>query len=424
DGFPLIGLKFLFEREWKEGGYIFPDGDPEVDARMKQEEAGRVVWMEYFNANGRDACMFKDYKVLREMLIRTSGIPHRLRGGFWLLCSGSWHVRPEPQYYVNLVKNHVGIPSPFMEEIEKDVRRSLPEHPAYQSKIGIDALRRVLTSYSWRNLTIGYAQALNIISAVLLLYMKEEDAFWVLCGIVERILPDHYTKTLVGSVIDQSVFTALVKTHLPNLAAHMDKLYMDLSTISVPWFVCLFLNNVSLSVAIKILDGFLLDGPKFLFWIALAILKINEKELLSRGRDDDIFVQIIKDFFERLAVPDDSLDEGKVYDGKKELIPSDTTELKGRTLFTLLLNVAYSFVNVITIELIEGLRSKHRLKVVHQMENSSRKSQIRSLEEQVSMSFDEVAVVYDSLRVLEFANEEIELALMAPLGPATSAVHT
>ncbi|ORY41297.1 RabGAP/TBC [Rhizoclosmatium globosum] len=112
---------------------------------MKQEEAGRVVWMEYFNANGRDACMFKDYKVLREMLIRTSGIPHRLRGGFWLLCSGSWHVRPEPQYYVNLVKNHVGIPSPFMEEIEKDVRRSLPEHPAYQSKIGIDALRRVLT---------------------------------------------------------------------------------------------------------------------------------------------------------------------------------------------------------------------------------------------------------------------------------------
>ncbi|ORY41298.1 hypothetical protein BCR33DRAFT_343766 [Rhizoclosmatium globosum] len=40
------------------------------------------------------------------------------------------------------------------------------------------------------------------------------------------------------------------------------------------------------------------------------------------------------------------------------------------------------------------------------------------------MSFDEVAVVYDSLRVLEFANEEIELALMAPLGPATSAVHT
>ncbi|KAI9345341.1 rab-GTPase-TBC domain-containing protein, partial [Obelidium mucronatum] len=185
----------------------------------------------------------------------------------------------EPNYYSKLVQDHIGIPSPFMEEIEKDVRRSLPEHPAYQSKIGIDALRRILTSYSWRNLTIGYAQALNIISAVMMLYMKEEDAFWMLCGLVERVLPDHYTKTLVGSVIDQSVFTSLVKSHLPNLAAHMDKLYMDLSTISVPWFVCLFLNNVALPVAIQILDGVFLDGPKFLFWIALAILKINEKEV-------------------------------------------------------------------------------------------------------------------------------------------------
>ncbi|TPX64567.1 hypothetical protein SpCBS45565_g05797 [Spizellomyces sp. 'palustris'] len=446
-----IGLKFLFDDLQSEG--TLPPAmrvrggsqDFETDmvkrsisntplsedrvSRTQADAQAIEKWEDYLEGNGRDVCMIKDFRALRELIIRTNGIPIKFRGDIWMICAGSWYSRPEKDYYTKLVHGHMREISVFAEEIEKDVRRSLPEHPAYQSTVGIDALRRLLTAYSWRNPAIGYAQALNIISAVLLLHLREEDAFWLLCIIVERILPDHYTKTLVGSVVDQNVFSHLVQIHLPTLWAHLTKLYMDLSTISVPWFVCLFLNTVPLRVGVKFLDAFFLDGPKFLFWVALAILKINESQLVQKGKDDDLFVRILKNFFQRLgtegdvdssvgnaegtsasegsdaAPPRASQETSRRFGGSTDAV--DVSTLTGRKLFEHLMSVAYStYSSTVTAEVIEPLRMRYRLIVVHQMEDTSRKSQVRTLCEQVSMTFEEVGIVYDEVRKYEYGHEE------------------
>lgn len=80
-----------------------------------------------------------------------------MQGEMWEVTSGAvWKRFFRPTYFDDILKKNEGKTSLSTEEIEKDLNRSLPEYPAYQTDEGINSLRRVLYVIHLRYLiTIG-----------------------------------------------------------------------------------------------------------------------------------------------------------------------------------------------------------------------------------------------------------------------------
>jgi hypothetical protein len=211
------------------------------------------------------------------------GIPVALRAKVWAECSGASTLRI-PGYYEDLVNNGVDDPT-IATQIQMDITRTLTDNIFFRTGPGVQKLNEVLLAYSRRNSEVGYCQGMNLITACLLLILPTaEDAFWVLATMIENILPqNYYDSQLLTSRADQSVLRSYVAELLPRLSAHLDELEIELEALTFQWFLSVFTDCLSAEALFRVWDVVLCmhDGSTFLFQVALALLKLNEKALLQ-----------------------------------------------------------------------------------------------------------------------------------------------
>ncbi|XP_029430799.1 TBC1 domain family member 2B isoform X2 [Rhinatrema bivittatum] len=257
-----------------------------------QEVSTGVKWENYFASTvNREMVCSPELK----NLIR-GGIPHEHRSKMWKWCV-NLHIKKfkdstAPGYFQSLLQNALEKQNPASKQIELDLMRTLPNNKHYSSPTseGIQKLRNVLLAFSWRNPDIGYCQGLNRLAAIALLYLEQEDAFWCLVTIVEVFMPrDYYTKTLLGSQVDQRVFKDLIAEKLPRLHAHFEQYKVDYSLITFNWFLVVFADSVASEIFFKIWDSFLYEGSKVIFRFALALFKYKEEDVLKLHDSMSIF---------------------------------------------------------------------------------------------------------------------------------------
>eukprot|EP00035_Acanthoeca_spectabilis_P023235 m.448424 g.448424 ORF g.448424 m.448424 type:complete len:1178 (-) comp19658_c0_seq1:29-3562(-) len=318
------------------------------------------MWELHFATYGRGVSMFRSQKD-RDLIMK--GVPDSNRAKIWMVSSGAVNdLANNPGRYEYLVRvKSRNVPQTVQDEIERDLHRSLPEHPAFQDDDGINALRRVLMAYAAHDPEIGYCQAMNIVAAVLLVYTAEEEAFWLLAAVANRLLPDYYNKKVVGALIDQAVFEKLIESQLPEVYKCLEKLGV-LAMVSLPWFITCYLSSMPYQSAVNILDCFFYDGPRVLLQVGLAILDLAQPHI-TKANDDCSCMAALSRFI-----------GGVISNEHPDAVKGDRS-----VKVTALLSKALTDFAFVTNQTVIQMRDECRLRVIQTLQQNLRKTAVRTV---------------------------------------------
>ena len=127
---------------------------------------------------------------------------------------------------------------------------------------------------------------MNFIAAFLLLAgLKEEDAFWCLIALVDRVVPGYFSEGMAAAKLDQRVFARLLHIHLPAVGLHLETLAPDnivCGIISSQWLLTLFVNVLPTDVTMRIWDRVFATGSRApLFAACIALLTPRSNDVLG-----------------------------------------------------------------------------------------------------------------------------------------------
>ena len=283
---------------------------PQYDAWYSEyqpsQERRTKKWISYM----REQCLptylpthFPSPSAKTERFIR-KGIPPAWRGSAWFFYAGGQaYLNRHPGLYSSLVsKSETSLSSNDKEAIERDLHRTFPDNIHFKPDIHLSnpsttelpilsSLRRVLRAFALHSPRIGYCQSLNFLTGLLLLFLPEEKAFWMLHVITTIYLPGTHEVSLEGANVDLWVLMVALKSTMPNIWAKVGKAgtpgddlignsrLPPISLCTTSWFMSLFIGTLPIESVLRVWDMLFYEGSRTLFRVALTIFKLGEQRI-------------------------------------------------------------------------------------------------------------------------------------------------
>uniref|UniRef100_A0A8C2ZM07 Ecotropic viral integration site 5 n=1 Tax=Cyclopterus lumpus TaxID=8103 RepID=A0A8C2ZM07_CYCLU len=239
------------------------------------EEDSWILWGRIVNE--WEEVRKKKEKQLKDLV--KGGIPHHFRAIVWQLLCNAQNM-PIKDQYSELLK----MTSPYEKLIRRDIARTYPEHDFFKEKdsLGQEVLFNVMKAYSLVDREVGYCQGSAFIVGLLLMQMPEEEAFCVFVKLMQDYrLRELFKPSMAELGLCMYQFEYMIQEQLPELHMHFQSQSFHTSMYASSWFLTIFLTSFPLPVATRIFDIFMCEGLEIVFRVGLAILQMNQTELIQ-----------------------------------------------------------------------------------------------------------------------------------------------
>lgn len=280
-------------------------------------------WASMTRTGGLDVYCERHRTKLKQRIRK--GVPQAWRRSVWpALLEVQVKKGPAAQFrsdkarvsYASLCKKS---PGDIADVIERDLRRTFPQHRLFDSGEGVDSLRRLLKAYAVLDSETAYCQGMNYVAGLFIILFcaqrsvndpmrslgdSEEDAFWLFVAALQSPrthLRELYGPNMIGVRKSLTVFDGLVKGALPALHAHMEKENCIPAMYATHWIVTVFAAQFPFALVARVWDMFLAEGWKPVYRVALAVLAAVEKQL--RAMDFEHMLTFLRGLPETLDVP-------------------------------------------------------------------------------------------------------------------------
>lgn len=242
-----------------------------------------------------------NHRKFRERLEK--GVPTPMRGLIWYKLVGEPAYKeakrhlPPLQRGAGLPSNHYQYfircaqlnPNDFTRKggvIDRDLDRTFPNAVPFCATggEGQSRLKRVLFAYAGYDQDLGYTQGMNFIVAMLLGFMPEKEAFWVLVGLMEGERFELERMFCASMPLAHTWFYCmeqLLNQRLPEIYAKFKEYGFQPIMYAAEWLFSLFSKTFPKSLVARIWDVFFFDGWPVVFSTALAIIYKRRKAILA-----------------------------------------------------------------------------------------------------------------------------------------------